>query len=81
MLQHKVNLVENMRSKNLKIEKKMDKTSKMEARTLPNRAQMAPKRCQDGPKPEKEHRPNKKEGAVPQGPTILSDNVANMAPT
>ena len=53
----------------------------MEARTLPNRAQMAPRGGQDAQKTEKEDRPNKKEGGAPQGPPILSEKVANMAPS
>ena len=40
----------------------------MEARTLQNRAQRAPRGGQDAQKTEKEDRPNKKEGGVPQRP-------------
>ena len=53
----------------------------MEAQTVPNRAQIEPRGVQDEQKIEKQHRPNKKRGGVPQGRTILEKNVVNMAPT
>ena len=59
MLQHRAKVAEKMRAKNLEIVRNwLPKTYKMEARTLPNRAQRAPRRGQDAPKTEKEDRPN-----------------------
>ena len=57
------------------------KTLQMEPQPLPNQAQMAPGGGQDGQKVVKEHRLSKKERSVPQRPSILSENDANMAPS
>ena len=64
----------------------------MEPKTFQNRAQNLPEsravrdivRAMDvgtAKKTEKEHRANKKEGGVPQRRSILSEKVANMAPS
>ena len=53
----------------------------MEARTLPNRAQRAPRGGQDAPKTEKKDRPNIKLPGVKSRRRILSEKVANMAPS
>ena len=53
----------------------------MEARTLPNRAQRAPRGGQDGPKTEKEDRPNINRPRRIRGRRVLSEKVANMAPS
>ena len=53
----------------------------MEARTLPNRAQRAPTRGQDAPKTEKEDRPNINHPRRIRGRRVLSEKVANMAPS
>ena len=53
----------------------------MEARTLPNRAQRAPRRGQDAPKIEKEDRPNINHSRRIRGRRVLSEKVANMAPS
>ena len=53
----------------------------MEARTFPNRAQRAPRGGQDAPKTEKKDRPNIKLPGVKSRRRILSEKVANMAPS
>ena len=53
----------------------------MDARTLPNRAQMAPRGSQDAQKNEKNDRSNLKLHSVKLGRRILSDKMANMAPS
>ena len=56
-------------------------TSKIEAQTLQNRAQTGPRGVQDDQKTEKQHRPNKKKGGIPEPYPILEENAANMAPS
>ena len=53
----------------------------MEARTLPNRAQRAPRGGQDAPKTEKEDRPNINHPRLVPRRRVLSEKVANMAPS
>ena len=53
----------------------------MEARTLPNRAQRAPRGGQDAPKTEKEDRPNINYPRRFRPRRVLSEKVANMAPS
>ena len=53
----------------------------MEARTLPNRAQRAPRGGQDAQKTEKKDRSNIKLHGVKFRRRILSEKVANMAPS
>ena len=53
----------------------------MEARNLPNRAQKAPRGSQDAPKTEKEDRPNINHPRLVPRRRILSEKVANMAPS
>ena len=53
----------------------------MEARTVPNRAQRAPRGGQDAQKTEKKDRSNIKLPCVNSRRRILSEKVANMAPS
>ena len=53
----------------------------MEARTFPNRAQRAPRGGQDAPKTEKEDRPNINHPRLVRNRYVLSEKVANMAPS
>ena len=59
----------------------MDASFQMEARTLPNRAQRAPRGSQDVQKTEKEDRPNKNHPRLIRARRVLSEKVANMAPS
>ena len=53
----------------------------MEARTLPNQAQRAPRGGQDAQKTEKKDRPNINHPRLVRGTRVLSEKVANMAPS
>ena len=60
MLQHRAKVAEKVGAKNLVIVKRMaTKTSKMEARTIPNQAQRAPRWGQDSKKTAKKIDPTK----------------------